>query len=502
MVHPYNGNQQPYIPELADVAAHVGEHEGEEAQAQSWLGSIAGAVASSVASTARQYLVRGIAYAGLPSPGYYQEKITLLRDELFNKTGAHIASETAKVMAMRQIHKFTYLLVHHEELTKADVEHGPLKNFLSFEDGKVVLNDTGRDFLGILQNHTELLQETFEVNILRALCNGIEYAKRIKPESLVQFAQDLMTEAVSQSEAVESNDQFMKTLQEHIIGALFPNGEADIELPRNIQGILSRNAFLLMQEKAIPQKMKKVFDKATSEVTKYKLLAQAVNKLKVMLSTPAETKKSAKAKKSEVVYSKQNEFNAALTKLVSEFIDQIDSSLLKTLKPIIIKKVAQEGPKIVEKILTLDMNVVINAALKETCKRLNSAGSWTKVGERDVFNFVEAPILVGKAKELKEQEDLRKNKLEVDETVKTIAEDLEGLISRLGGKQKTYSNKAKQSVHDLFNKIRTGAVRFAFKVFGVDSQITKISKKVLEIGKKIKPEQIIKPLNRTISKKK
>lgn len=497
MVLPYNPQQPPQLHELADVAAHI----GEDVAPTGWLDTI-----SAVASNAQQLFVRAVAYMALPSPGYYREKITLLREELEHKTGAHIASETAKVIAMRQVHKFTYLLAHHDLLSKEDAEQGPLKSFLTYYNGKVTLSEKGQAFLGVLQDHTELVQETFEVNILKALCNGIEYFKSLRahnPHFLVQFVQDVMKETVSPSQDAVSNDEFMQSIQEHIMEALFPNGEADIELPRDMQQLLSKNAFIMLQEKTLPQKMKKIYEKATSEVTKYKLIAKAVKQIKIILTTAPEAKvKKSDKTKSSYPPAKQKEFNAALSGITREFISQIDSNVLTKLKPLILKGVESQGPKIVEKLLAVDTNTLINRALKETCKRLNSSGSWQKEGDRDVFHFVPAPILVGKAKELKEQETLRKNKQQIDETINTIAEDLEGFITRLGGKEKTYSNKIQQSIYNFFNRARTRAVRFAFKVLGVDSQISSISKKVLAFGKKIKPEQALKPFQRVISKKK
>lgn len=519
-------------PTILNALANTANHTAEDTLFNQREISVAnqglfGGTISYVASffgAASQVAVKAAAYATLPAPGIYKDKIALARQALYDNTGADIAAETAKVIAKRQIHKFTYFLSNLQKLSIEDAQTGSLKNFLTVQGDKVVLSFKGESFLTVLKSHTSLLEETFEVNILRAMNNGIVYLKRLQEENpffLVELAQQTLKQIVNETHrspesdspiATEiEHDDFMDKLQHHIVKALFPHGQEDIDIPLDLQGLLTQNAFLQIQEKALPRKMAKVYDRATSEATKYKILARAVQELKTILTTPPEEKiqQTPQTSTTPVCYPKQAEFNKGLLDAVSAFIDHIDSKLLRTLKPQILKKVKEQGPVIVEKLVTIDFNTILNNGLSSSCKKLSPNGRWGKKDDKDVFYFVPSNPKTRLEHEAHDQELLGQHQVEVKKSIDVIASDLNGLISRLATtKAKNHKSlghkrltKIKDGLNTVSRQIRKGLIRFAFKVFRVDKRITTLSQQVLELAEKLDLKRAAKPLKKVILKK-
>lgn len=449
----------------------------------------------------------------LPSPNHYDKKIALLQEDLFIKTGAHIAAESAKVMAKRQIHKFRYFLSNTDLLTAKEAQSGSLKQFLSInDDGKITLSLKGYAFLNILNGHASLLLEkTFEVNILRALSNGIHFLhdlQKAKPFLLVEIVQDTLKELVGDksvplsdtSDANEQHDRFMAKLQHSLTKALFPHGADDIDIPLPLQSILSQKAFLEIQKKALPRKMAIVYDKATSEVTKYKLLAKAVQELKNILTDEPEIK-AASGETKIAPYPHQKEFNKHLTAAVSLFIDQIDSTLLSVLKPIINNKVRAQGPKIVQKLATLDLNTFLNKTLKASCKKLSPEGEWKTQDGKDVFIFKPLDPKTRTQREALDQQALADNKKEIAKSIDTMADDLNGLISRVSRLKRDSSlrlSKIKEALIVIHLNIRKALIRFVFKLFRMDKQISTLSQQIISMIEKIDVDKAASPLKKVI----
>ncbi len=467
------------------------------------------------------HLVTGtVASIVLPSPGYYSSKISTLQNSLYDQTGAHVASETAKFMAKRQIHKFTYHLTH----LSADVAQiGSLKKFVTIDGDNVTLSHLGQEFLSLLTNHTSLLEETFEVNILRAMDNAIRSLHAMKsqnPYFLVELVQESLQQILSETHKTTATDSistteeehalFMNKLQQNIMRTIFPNNEADIEIPRNLQGWLSKNTFLQIQEKALPRKMNKLFDSATSEMAKYKILAMVVKEFKALLATETTTA-TAKEKpldpKREITYPQQEQFNQTLVDATSTFIHHIDSKLLRTLKPQFLKQIQKQGPLLVQKLVNLNLNNLLNSSMRSACKRLSPEGSWGQKDGKEVFHFVPKPPKTPAQKEAHHKKTLEQSKRTINDEITTIATDLNGLISRLvketskNSESRTRLEKIKDGLHSLFRTIKKGLVRAAFKVFRADKQISKLSKKVLKIADELDLKRAAKPLKKAILKK-
>ncbi|MCE5294355.1 MAG: hypothetical protein LLF94_07045 [Chlamydiales bacterium] len=482
-----------------------------------FLGSITNG-ASYVASSITQAAVSTTAYLSLPEPGLYQDEITNLKQSLFDKTGAHIAAETAKVIAYRQIDKLEYYLTNYSSLAPEDAEHGINKNFLYVENGVVYRNITGESFLTVLTNHKDLLLETFELNTLRALNNSITYlleSQRQNSFFVVDLIQDAMKEVTAElgvnTPPVEYNEheQFMTCLEQACMKILFPHGEDDIEIPVSLQGWINKKAFLTIQEKALPHKLGMLYHKATSEDTKYALLAKAIRKLKKALNDESKASSPSESAPSQIdaVYSKEKsqEFSKNLSDLLLVSIDHINMKSLKLLKPVIPSIIAAASDKIIAQIAKTNLVGYTNKALKRLALHYNSQGSWTTVDEQDRFSYVMMPPRTMQQKRDKKAHAIIHNKAFVDATAATIAQDLRVLVNRLSSHKPQPSEmnqsrikKVIYAVATFFQKVKKKCINFLFLVFGVDKKITNLSQKIIDFGKELNVELALRPFKRVV----
>ena len=427
---------------------------------------------------------------------------------------------------MRQIHKLTHHLRCVDKLTVEDAQSGPLKKFLIVSDGVVSLNTSGETFLTILVNHTELLEKTFELNILRAMNRGISYLKTLQAQNsffLVELAQDAMHEVVCEIRAPnepispfaqEEHDLFMQRLQDIVLRVFFPKEGQDIEIPISLEGHLNSKVFLKIQKEALPRKMAKMYVKATSEVTKYKFLAKAVLGIKNILSKAPELGPAKVVP--HVTYPQQDAFNQQLLDVMSVFFDHVNSKFFNLLKPSIQKRVIKQGPKIVDKLAAVDINSLLNKGLKGLCRKINTSGFWEEIDGKDVFHFVATAPKTRAQKIAQARITHRENQEFIDETVSTMAHNLEGLISLLSaGKAKiqkvepTEPQTRTQSllsrimnvIHAVFMQIKKSAVRFLFRVFGIDKRITKLSQKVVLFAEQLDLQRVARPVKRLVIQK-
>ncbi|MCE5293408.1 MAG: hypothetical protein LLF94_02180 [Chlamydiales bacterium] len=511
-VHPLDESDKSWFSAVYDLAAK------KTVGAFNFLANKTSDAANFVAKKAIEEVDKRV----FPVAGVYSDKIAQYQSDLLRLTGANIASETAKVIAKNQIHTFTYLLSNLDKLTAADAA-GSIKKFVTVKDEKLILNYAGTGFLYILSKHTGLLEETFEVNILNAMTRGVSLLHATKekdPFFLVTLANDIMGNIIEEISAPDSydeksanlfeHDEFITSIQHSLIETLFPGGATEIEIPVSLQGWLEKTAFIQIQEKAIPRQITKLYDKATSDITKYKLLATAVQKLKKMLSTDS-TKSSTKTKEAESrePYPQQEQFNKNLVGVTKEFIKHVKSPLLTKIEKKILKKVENEGPKIVHKLATIDLNAQLNNALKKICTKLSPAGNWEdkEVGH-EAFNFVAQDPKTALEKQEKERVSLAKHQETIAKTIDTISEDLDGLIAKLAVKKSkkphknSRLNKIKSGVAIVFTQIRKGLITFAFKVFRVEKRVNELSKQVLTFAESINLKSAAKPIKKAVLRKK
>lgn len=477
----------------------------------SWVSSTAGTAVKGLAG-----FVTTLAPVVVP-----EEQLELERQKLVGLTGSTVAQETAKVMAKRQIHKFTYLLTHLDQLQPRDIE-GSLKKFVHMSDQGVSLTVKGQLFLFALGVHRDLLERVFEVNIMRAMFHAVSYVRDLQqnqPLFLVELVQEALQEIASElkepslvQEGGEDaeHDVFMRKLQQKIIKALFPNGAEDIDIPLPLQKVigLNRHAFLQLQEMSLPRKMGVVYDRATSEVTKYKLLARVVDEVKKFLADIPEEQESPTV--SSVLSSEQQEvFNKQLKEALYHFLGSIDSKLIKLFRPILAKQIAARGHTIVNKLVNIDLMKVFNESMQNACLRLSPGGQWHEEDGNKRFSFVACDPLTFSQRQQYEQEELARNKAHVQESIEHIAKDLNGLITRaantkssnsLGADDSGRFVKIKQELGLVFVKVRKSCVKAVVKVFGVDRFIKKLSKTLLAQAEALDLEKAAQPIKRVVSR--
>lgn len=488
--------------------------------------SYVGSFFSKASNLAQDFVVSAIVPLNV-----YDDKIADAKQSLFKKTGSHVAYETAKVIAQRQIHKFSYFLNNYSKLTVEEAQTGSLKQYLTITDGVVSLSAKGRLFLSALNGGATgiLIQQTFELNILKAMSNGISYLQKLpkkNPLFFVDLVQETIThvtkeftnpEQTTEKTAADEHAKFLSSLQDNILDVLFPGGADDIEIPLPFKSFFSKQAFLKIQEKSLPRKIAIFYDRATSDVTKYRVLKKVAVELEALLTKSPEPKSNepTATKHSNFTVSKkqQEAFDAAITKLASLCIDELDDKLLKALKPVILAAIKKKGPLIVEKLLSLDINSLLNKNLQGLCQKLSPKGEWTQIDGRDVFHFVASDPKTRTERAVLEQAELQKNQAKLAETVGKLGKDLDGLINRIAA-VKTSSTQnidlhSKKRIHKLRKwlsalhlKVRIGFTRFALNLFGVDKRINALTKKAMTLSQKIDLHKVAKPLKKVVLKKK
>lgn len=488
--------------------------------------SYVGSFFSKAANLAQDFVVSAIVPLNV-----YDDKIAVAKQSLYKKTYSHIASETAKVIAQRQIHKFSYFLNNYSKLTVEEAETGSLKQYLTVTDGVVSLSAKGRLFLSALNGGATglLIQQTFELNILKAMTNGISYLQDL-PQKNPFFFVDLVQETIThvteeftnpkkttEQTAADEHATFLSSLQDNILDVLFPGGADDIEIPLPFKSFFSEKAFLKIQEKSLPRKIAIFYDRATSDVTKYRVLKKAVSELEALLtkSPEPESRKPAATKHPKVSVSKiqQEAFDVATTELLSLCINELDDKLLKALRPAICAAIRKKGPEIIEKLLSIDVTQLLNKNLQGLCQKLSPKGEWTQIDGRDVFHFVASAPKTRTERTVLEQEELQKTQAELAETVGKLGKDLDGLINRIaavktsstqntGLNSKNRIHKLRKWLSALHLKVRVGFTRFALNLFGVDKRINALTKKAMTLSQKIDLNQVARPIKKAVLKKK
>lgn len=438
------------------------------------------------------------------------------RSKLFALTKSTVAEETAKVIAKRQVHKFAYFLGNPDKLKPEDI-HGGLKKFLQVKDGAICRTYKGELFFHGLSFHKETLERLFECNILRALYNGISYVQALPkndPLFLVKLMQDTLQEVAEELQnphkaaelTQKEHEEFMRKLNKALVKALFPHGEEDMYLPLPMEKMfgINKQLFFEVQESLLPRKIGVIYDKATSEVNKYRLLRKVANTIKEFVA--AEPKKSEKEKK-ELLFTiapeAQEAFNEQLKNAVNAFLGYVDSSLIRLLRPIIAKKAASYGPVLVDKILQVDFSSQLEEGMKNLCLKYSPQGAWKTVDGRQCFEFVaKDPLPLSRQLE-EENRELARNKAEVAEVLNSVADDLNGLVLRVAKVKNPKESdhllgRIKRQLKIVFSKLRKTVVALFFKIFGVEKRIKKLAKKVLDHAEQFDLKNAAKPVKRVI----
>ncbi len=464
---------------------------------------------SFISTAAAKVLGFGASFV-LPDSAMYDTKISSLEDELYTMTGASYAADLAQTIGLHQLNKIQYFLEHPEKLTPKSAESGVLKNLVSVSGHSVTISPKGKIVLELLQTPStrELFEKTFYVNLLKALKNVTAKAQEQKPDFAIRLLQDIMVD-VKQALVTESDqasnkehDTFMTKLNHDIVHLLFPNGEADIELPLPFERFFSKKAFITLQEKQLPRKMDIYYEKATSESLKYKLLSAAANQLKAILQKELPEKKEPVKKKSLPQYKDQKQFNNQLKEVVSSLIDYIDDPSLKLLKGSILKKVEKLGPEITGKLLSLDVTDILNKRFAAACTIFSHDGYWEPVGDKERFHYV-AHIPTTKEERAKIDEAQRvEKKREFEETLREIAAELEKeILRRTKVPSETRAKNIKEGLEIVQKKITHGLIRFALKLFRADKRISRLSERVIQLSENLSLKSALKPVKRSISRK-
>lgn len=509
-----NSPDSPEQPAAADASQQVGSWFGVS-NMMSWVSSAAGATIKGLAG-----FVTTLAPVTVP-----EEQLEVERQKLADLTKSTVAEETAKVIAKRQINKFTYLLSNLDQLQPQDIE-GSLKKFVQVAGGAVSLTVKGQLFLFALRVHKDLLERVFELNIMRAMCNAVSYVRDLQesqPLFLVELVQETLKEItlelkrpqpLDESALEDEHGAFMHKLQQKIVKALFPHGADDIEIPLPLQKVIGLNqqAFLQLQESSLPRKMGVVYDRATSEVTKYKLLARVVDEVKKLLADiPEESELSAQAPQSPALsIEKQTAFNKHLEKALYQFLGCIDSKLVRFFRPILAKQIAARGHIIVDKLVHIDLMKVLNESMHNACLRLSPEGEWYEDEDGNKrFQFAKNDPLTYSQRQQREQQELAQNKAHVENSIEHVAKDLNGLIARAAKAKpnqstnldnKTRLKKIKQKLQLVFAKIRKGCVKGVFTLVGADRFIKKLSKKLLGQADQLDLNKVAQPIKRVVAR--
>ncbi len=504
-----NSNENPALKALADIseATAVDQTLNKAEISVSGGGGLYSSITGAATALAGKVLGFGASLA-LPPPTLYDKRISSLQNDLEEMTGELYAADLAKTIGLFQLNKIQYFLENPEKLTPKSAESGTLKNFITISKGKIALSFTGTAFLEILHDPTSraLLEKTFEVNLLKALKNGLSSLMDLKPEFAVRLVQDILVDAKhalvgNAAEATEDEHvRFMKRLNLNIVNALFPNGAADIVMPLPFEQFFSKKAFVTLQEKQLPRKIAIYYEKATSDSLKYRILASAANELKKLLESEPKEKKS--PTEPLPTYKDQTQFNKDLKELVSTLIDYIDDPSLKLLKHSILKKIEKLGPELTGKLLSIDMKFLLNKRLAAACQILSHDGYWQPENGKERFHYVpHIPTTREERAKLDEMQH-REKKREFEETLTEIAQDLDQHILRLTKvPAEKRAKNIKEGLEIIHKKITHGLLRVAMKLFHADKRISKLSERVLELGENLSLKEVLKPVKRSISRK-
>jgi len=513
---PATKEQKTALKALADVSegtaadSTLNESEVSVNEKGGLISLVAGAIwkgATYLAGGVKTAAVAGISKVFLYIQDY-DKRIASLENDIETMTGSLHSCDFARTLAKHQLHKFQYFLQNPDTLTEESAKSGTLKNFLTVVDGKVQLSLLGGQFLDALTTSTsrELLEKTFELNILKAVKNAIPRIKELKPEFAIELLQDIMfdaKEALSKKVPVDAGDhaKFMDSLQDSVVSALFPHGESDIEIPQPFSFFLSKSAFKSLMEKQLPRKLSIYYEKATAESLKYKLLATAADALtKLLEKEPAEKKAPAPLLPT---YGQQAKFNKGLKELVSALIDSIDDPTLKLLKRTILKKVDILGPQITGKLLGLNAMDILNQRLAAGCSILSHDGYWMPQDNgKERFHYVPHAPTTREERAAINKQQLQESKAQFEKTLTGLATKIDQQLLHLSKKASaTRAKNVKEALKLIQKRITYGLVRFLMKACHADKRITKLSQRIIELSEKTTLDDVAKPIKKSVSRK-
>ncbi len=427
----------------------------------------------------------------LPPLNVYDNQILQLEKELYKLTGETISAETAKMFAKRQVYKCTYSLQNCHLLTPDEAKNGSLKAYFTEQDGKVVLSNKGMLFLEVLEldSSRHILEKTFIVNGLRGMKNACLKLQELLYENeffLVDMARSIMhevTELLEGKQTPDNHDAFLAKLLDEITKVVLPNGASDIEIPLPLQAIISKQAFLVLQEK-LPRKITQLYSKATSDLIRYQILTKITDEIKAYLSgTSAVPTFEIKS----VIYPQQEQFNSQLHALTLSLLGHVDDRLVRCTKGFIASKVSSYGPQIVSKISSVDIVAQANSAMKRACLKANPAGRWEMAGKEARFIYVPTPPMTPKERKAHNEASVQEMKLHLQKELKTIAQDTSGLKKRI-------AMKVFPSIIPM--RLRRALVNIAFKVFRIDARISKVFTQFVTIAQNVDLSKALNPFKK------
>ncbi len=466
----------------------------------------------------------------LPEPGTYKNEIETIRNELKTLTGNTVVAQTAQAIGKHSIQTSIWMLTHPEKLHPKDVDNPLLRDYFTCQEETVSVSVSGRSWLTLLQKHTALLEEVYELNILNMMKSALSRMKKIqeeKPFLLIELLQDTLhtltqeiqgidvkaIEAPSQTTSKtprprsQSDELFLESFSRKILKLLFPEGEKNIQTPA---------PFILKQENKLFEKIKKTipfvassaFDNLLSDEFKNTILAQMVTGLQTLFSETASNTSPLPTTQPTTSYpeANQNAFNQSIKKAVTAFIQYIDPSLPKWIVKKIALSIGNKGSLLTEKLLSLDINQMMNSSLQKMVSKLSPNGKWVEKEGRMEFDFVfEKPKTFLEKEKLKQDQDVL-NKSIINSSSTTIAKNLDGLIHRIAGNKNVPEatpdpkrlSRIRTVLQKLLLSVKTTAIKFLFLVLRMRKRITKATDRTINLVRKLDFNTLLVPTKNVI----